>query len=563
MSIGRRFHFARHTPPGQIWARLRLQAKRHIVQRLPALGRLFDAAAPAAAAPLATDPPLPLFGPRGIARRDGGRAVADLLGNPYELTPPVAWHALELEAGTQLARLNLHYMEYLEDLDDAAFAALVEDWIRANPRYRRGYWRDSWNSYALSIRTVVWMQQIAARAPRLPREFRVKAAASLHGQLAFLMGNIEEDIRGNHLIKNIKALLWAGRFFAGAGAARWSARGHSLLRRELPEQILPDGFHYERSPAYHGQVFADLLEIQHLLRPGAEREMLGPHLERMAGAVADTTHGDGLCALFNDGGLHMTYRPAELLAVYARVTGEAAPSPRSRFSFPQGSYHGARIGPACLIVDCGAMAADQLMAHAQGDILSFELSWGGQRLIVDPGVFEYNPGERRAYSRATSAHNTVAIEGRDQADFFGSFRAGRRGRGRVLSAQIDPAFPFALSGTHDGYAHLPGAPRHERSFRFDGNVLEIEDKLSGGKGQGARGRLLFHPGCRVEPVSERTAHVKAPGISLEIASSGAPLMQGTAHHSPDFGVWLETSCLDFDLGPLPAANRLTIAIRPG
>ena len=127
---------------------------------------------------------------------------------------------------------------------------------------------------------------------------------------------------------------------------------------------------------------------------------------------------------------------------------------------------------------------------------------------------------------------------------------------------MDPALPFALRGIHDGYAHLPGSPHHERAFRFDGNVLEIEDKLAGGKGQGARGRLLLHPDCRVEPVSERSARARAPGISLDIVSSGAPLVPGSAAFSPDFGVWQETCCLDFDLGPLPAANRLTIAIRP-
>lgn len=544
MSLARRLHFARHTKPGQIWARLRLISKRKILQLL---GRHREFVAP----PLAPDPPLPVFAPRGIA----SAGVADLVGLPYRIEPPIAWHARELERGTRLAKLNLHYMEYLEDLDDDAFAAVVSDWIAANPRYRRGYWLDNWNSYALSIRAVVWMQQLAARAGRLAPEFVEAAAASLAGQLAFLMRNIEKDIGGNHLIKNIKALIWAGRFFAGPEAARWRERGLALLRPALAEQILADGFHYERSPAYHGQVFADLLEIHHVLGPDAA--LLTPRLRDMAQIVADTSHGDGLCALFNDGGLHMTYRPAELLRVHG---GSAAP--RSRFSFPDGGLHGARIGKACLIVDCGAMGPDQLMAHAHGDTLSFELSWGRQRLIVDPGVNEYNMGERRAYSRATCAHNTVAIDGRDQADFFASFRVGRRGRGRVLSAQVDPALPFALSGTHDGYAHLPGAPSHERSFRFDGDVLEVEDKLAGGKGQGARGRLLFHPDCRVEPVSERTVHIRAPGISLEIASYGTPLVPGTAHHSPDFGTWLETSCLDFDLGPLPAANRLAIALRP-
>ena len=94
----------------------------------------------------------------------------------------------------------------------------------------------------------------ARRWMRLPGQ---RLLGSLARQLRFLERNLELDLGGNHLIKNIKALLWAGRFFENGEAARWQAKGETLLRRELEEQILADGMHYERSPAYHGQVFVD------------------------------------------------------------------------------------------------------------------------------------------------------------------------------------------------------------------------------------------------------------------------------------------------------------------
>lgn len=542
MSLARRFHFARHTRPGQIAARLRLTAKRKLMQRL---GRPFTVATP----PLSPTPPLPVFAPRELARD----RKADLAGHAWPIVPPVDWHNPGLETGTRLIKLNLHYMEYLEGLDDTAFAALVSDWIAHNPPYRPGYWLDNWNSYALSIRVVVWMQQLALRRDRLSGDFLAEAAASLAAQLAFLARNIEADINGNHLMKNIKALLWAGRFFEGPAALRWTRLGLKLLRRELAEQVLPDGFHYERSPAYHGQVLADLLEIRQVLDEPAE---LDERLARMAQVTADTIHGDGLAALFNDGGLHMTYAPAELLRIHGGTE-----SPRERFTFPDGGLHGARIGPACLIVQCGAMGPDQLMAHAHGDILSFELSWGAQRLIVDPGVYEYNPGPRRAYSRATASHNTVSVDGADQGDFFGAFRVGRRGRGRLLALETDPGRPFMLAGTHDGFAHLPGAPAHRRGFRFDGARLEIEDRLTGGRGQRATGRLLLDPACRVEALSGREVRVSASGVTLTISSSAASLAIGTAPYSPDFGRWLETACIDIDHGRLPCENLLVLELQ--
>ena len=80
------------------------------------------------------------------------------------------WQPAQMEVGTRVEKLNLHYMEYLEAVDGASFEALVTDWIDRNPPYRTGYWLDCWNSYALSIRTVVWLQQYARRREQLSAE---------------------------------------------------------------------------------------------------------------------------------------------------------------------------------------------------------------------------------------------------------------------------------------------------------------------------------------------------------------------------------------------------------
>ena len=87
-------------------------------------------------------------------------------------------------------------------------------------------------------------------------------------QMNFLKSNLELDIGGNHLVKNIKALLWASQFFEGPEADRWRELGLKLLRKAIEEQVTPDGAHFELSPAYHVQVFADLLECYSVLDDG-------------------------------------------------------------------------------------------------------------------------------------------------------------------------------------------------------------------------------------------------------------------------------------------------------
>ena len=305
--------------------------------------------------------------------------------------PPVDWNRDDLEHSALSWRFCLHYMEYLEVFGDEAFETWVLDWIDQNPPYEPDYWRYGWHSYPLSIRCLVWMQQIAVRRERLSATFRERAVRSLSMQLHFLERNLEQDVLGNHLLKNLKTLLWASQFFDGSVAERWGQQAERLLERELREQVLADGLHYERTPAYHSQVFVDLLEIYSVLPDGPCRRRLEELLPRMAQALADLTHPDGLPSLFNDGGLHMSYAPAVCLAAWRRLSGQQV-QPRDRFALHEAGYFGMRGEHDYVVVDCGPVSPDFLPAHAQGDILSFEWTVGRQRVVIDAGVFQYDAG---------------------------------------------------------------------------------------------------------------------------------------------------------------------------
>ena len=370
--------FARHIPPRRALRRLTLNLRRAIRDRVGL--RVSQAPSP----PLSVSPPLPLFAPRtGMVEGD----VFTFLGRAIPMSARVDWLAPQ----DQLWRMNLHYMEYLEEADDARFLALIEQWIVANPAGRPGAWKDSHNSYALSLRVVVWMQQLARRT--LAEAARARIAANLADQMRFLEQNLEIDLGGNHLIKNIKALIWASAFFAGRPAKRWRATGLRLLRVALDEQILPDGVHFERSPSYHAQVYADLLECRHALGDAAPAA-LDEICKAMAQPTADLAHPDGLAAQFNDAGLTMAYSPRECLAAYRTLFNQSV-APAPVFAYPDAGYFGRREGGDYFIADCGRIGPDALPAHAHGDVLSFELSLAGERIVVDPGVYEWGGGGGR------------------------------------------------------------------------------------------------------------------------------------------------------------------------
>ncbi len=526
--------FVRYMPPGKLARRLELDVRRQLRDRV---GILLPATRSKARPERALVPPQPLMAPRVEAtpvRLDDGGWRFSFLGRTVDMPGRIDWTAPGPGAANQLWRMNLHYMEYLEAVDDAVWGLLVRAWIEDNPGRARGAWRDSWNSYALSLRAVVWMQELARRSGRLAPDIVALAEASIAEQFAFLERNLETDLGGNHLVKNIKALVWAGAYFHGGMAERWRALGVGLLSREIGKQILPDGMHDERSASYHAQVLIDLLECRHALGHDPLAGRLDSTLARMAQAVADLAHPDGGPILFNDAGLTMAYAPAACLDAVQRVLGGGhLRAPRAVFAYPEAGYFGLRLPDSYLVVDCGRIAPDDLPAHGHGDVLSLEWSVGGQRLIVDQGVYEYIAGPRRQQARSAASHSTLVIDGADQADFFGAFRCGRRPNVevRTWSPGRDG---FLLEGAHDGFAHLPGRPVHVRRVEAGPGRVIITDRIEGGGAHGARAGLLLHP--QVEARVEGNSACLIRGAASVMVTASQPIVSEPAVWWPDMGV---------------------------
>lgn len=468
---------------------------------------------------------------------------AEFLGRTVEMEARIDWRDSGASPSDQLWRMTLHYMEWLEALDDETVVETILDWIASNPPFQAERAGDAWTPYAVSIRTVVWMQQVALRAAAFEPDARRAIEESLATQIEFVAGRVETDVRGNHLIKNIKALLWGGATFDGPAAIGWTARGLRLLAAELPRQILADGVHYERSPSYHAQVFVDLLECRWVLGRDPLGGALDDALARMAQALADLTHPDGRTAQFNDAGLNMAYPPSACLAAYERLFG-ASPEPHAAFALPDAGYYGFRRGRSYLVVDCGPIGPDALVAHGHGDALSFEWSVDGRRLVVDPGVFQYASGPKRLAARSAASHNTLCFVEADQAEFFGAFRCGRRPRVEVLHHAAEP---FVLEGTHDGFSRLPGRPRHVRRIEASALDLVLHDRIEGVADRPAVIGFLLHPD--VAATAEGGGVVLVRGETRVQIHASQPLEIEPAVWWPDLGCELATTRLLIRLAP--------------
>lgn len=534
-------HMLRHVPPRQLVRRASLLAKRRVrvaVERVaPGVVRRSVRAAPL---PL-SEWPRPILPPRTHLVEDG---EARILDRRVPLRPPIDWTPAWAPPNT-LGRIRLHEHEFLEGVDDATFAKVVSDWVDVVRPYGDKYWVDAWNAYALSLRTVVWMQQLAVR-PDLPREPVAKARGSLARQLAFLHTNLETDLGGNHLIKDLKALLWGARCFGGEGVSAWTGTASRLLARELELQVPDDGLHMERSPAYHLQVFADLLEIHAVLPPGGLRDRLHAALDRMAFATAAITAPDGHPLLLGDGGLHMAYASADLLDAWEALGGERPRVPSVTALADAGLYL-FRDGDDLFCMDAGPLACEALPAHGHADVLALTWSLGGRRFLVDQGVFEYQ-GPTRADSRATRSHNTLTLDDADQAELFGVFRAGRRWQ-VTRHAWMPRADGFVLTASHDGYRHMEGKPVHRRTVEVQGRRVRVEDRVEGGAGQRAVARLLLHPDVRAEPADGGLDLVR-DDLVVRLRTEGR-VSTSAAEWWPDFGVRKSCTRVEISYGESP------------
>ena len=517
----RLWHTVRWLRPAQVWGRLWLRLARPHPDLRPA-------------------PPMRL--PQAGLWQGCARAPSMLEARRFrflsverELAEPRDWHRADWP------RLWLYNAHYFDDLvADGAGARiswhrdLIARWIAENsPGQGQG-----WEPYPTSLRVVNWVKWVLAG-----NALDKSARHSLAVQARWLRRRLEFHLLGNHLWANAKALVFAGAFFAGAEADRWRNRGLVLLRRELGEQILPDGGHFERSPMYHAIVLEDLLDLVQLatMHPGlfveADIARWKTTAMRMLRWLRVMTHPDGEIALFNDAALGIAPNLAALDAYATKLGLLPDPTPLASIeALPDSGYVRMQSGSAVLIADVGAIGPDYLLGHAHADTLSFELSLRGQRVLVNGGISTYEPGPERLRQRGTAAHNTVMVDGQDSSEVWSSFRVARRAQPHDVSWGVDTTGAVWLAAAHDGYRRLPGHVTHQRRWEMDEKRLQVVDVLAGSFTD-AKASFRVGPGMRLRPERADAGLVLTDAglMHWQIRGHGAQeAMPGSWH--PRFGI---------------------------
>lgn len=417
----------------------------------------------------------------------------------------------------------------------------LNGWIDQNATHRGINWQ---SSLEIAIRSISWMWTmfLLQESPSFDRVSAQRIGDSLFGQLEHVFRHTSRYSSPNtHLIGEASALFIAGMVFQDhPRAAQWLEHGAAVLAGEAEAQVLNDGVHGELSSYYHCyaldfylqvQVLADrnryrlpdpvrervfkmLRFLAHLTRPDGVVPLIGDDDGGRALSLTAGTYrsfNDGLCLgaiLFHQGEWKQQARGFFEESLWFLGSGaydeyldlECVTPPENHAHFPDAGYTIQRTGwgvyDSQLIFDHGGQGMCT-GGHAHADALSLSLFGGGRELLVDPGTFAYNGApEWREYFRSTQAHNTVEIDGRNQAESGGTFRWNTRWSAKAgFHAERDGI--RYIEGEHDGYLALAeGVIHRRRLLHVSGEYWLVADDF---RGAGLHTfKFSFHPGPDVE-----------------------------------------------------------------
>jgi uncharacterized heparinase superfamily protein len=222
-------------------------------------------------------------------------------------------------------------------------------------------------------------------------------------------------------------------------------------------------------------------------------------------------HGDGSFAMFNG----MSSAPSDLLAtLLAYDDTHGAPMA----NMPHTGFQRLDAGAMTVIMDTGPPPAASVSRDAHAGCLSFELSSGPSRIVINCGMPNTGRDNWRSFARGTVAHSTLTYHDTSSCQFV-ELSAMKRflqgapvisGPANVESYREVVANGVLLTTSHDGYLSRFGvAHRRLLMVAHDGSRLDGEDTVSPAPGARIKGtetdyalRFHLHPSVKASRLSD-------------------------------------------------------------
>lgn len=440
-----------------------------------------------------------------------------------------SWNHTE---GSMLWTYNLNYMDFL--LQKKITFEDVSHWINlfidTLPQNRSGM-----EPYPISLRGINWIKCISQYQELIPIKEQQKWDSSLYSQYLSLYRNLEFHLLGNHLLENAYSLLWGGLYFRDD---RFYEKAIWLLTKELNEQILPDGAHYELSPMYHEILLDRLLDCINALKYNYRfegQESVVAFLEEKARLMLSWLNAiiykDGTIPLLNDSAYEIAPSSRDLFA-YAKRLGIQW----STHILKESGYRKFTSNLFEMVIDVGNIGPDYIPGHAHADTFNYELRIAGKPFIIDSGISTYEKNVRRQYERETQAHNTVQVEGLSSSKVWGGFRVAQRAK--IISLKEDRN---CITARHDGFKQ--SGIEHQRIFDLNDTIIMVCDSLQPITEKKGVNTIILHPDVKIRSINQDTIETNLAILSF----------YGTDE------IWIEDCEIAFEYNKLIPSKKICIS----
>jgi len=443
----------------------------------------------------------------------GGQTIRD----PAPLWEPVGASPSWLE--------ELHGFEWLRDLRAASGDAgrrtgreLVGRWVENCRDWDALAWRPD----LIGRRLMAWLSHYEFLAVGGDALFRGRFMLSVARQASHLSRVLPAGLGGSRLLVAIAGLIHAGLAVPRGG--RLVQRGNRLLERELQRQFLSDGGHLERSPSIQYAMLRLLAGLRAALA-GTEQPLpagLDEAIKGVGQMLRLFQHGDGGLVLFNDSNAEEDWLVDMALA--RAIPSYAGNRSAALKEAPDSGFERLLANRTLVLVDSGAPAPAGYDRHAHAGTLSFEMSVGRERLIVNCGAHR-GRGDWWQAQRSTAAHSTLVVDDTNSSVF--SPDSGLVRGPRMVTCKRDEAEGNAwLDMSHDGYSPTFDLIHRRRLFlAAGGDDLRGEDRLSGGGKRPFAIRFHLHPDVTASLAQNgQAALLRLPsGAGWRLRATGAPV----------------------------------------
>ncbi len=337
----------------------------------------------------------------------------------------------------------------------------LESWLDANPFLRGINWA---SALEVGFRALSWTWLWLLAGDFMPQPLARRFQTELYRHGCFLERNLSVYFSPNtHLLGEAVALHALGALFpAWPRASHWTASGGRIVREQIERQVRPDGSHFEQSAYYHVYALDFFLLHRALAQtPEGHNAVYDARLQAMAEYLQALLGPSGILPYLGDDDGGRVFHPygertqfgratlATCAALFGRsewaggrplgpedgayqaacqaawwvgtLAGES-PAPQSSRLFADAGVAVMLSGDRQIVVKAGPFGEGSA-GHSHSDSLSLVARIGPREVLIDPGTYTYmaDPAERNRY-RGSAAHNTVRIDGRDQALPAGPFR---------------------------------------------------------------------------------------------------------------------------------------------